>query len=161
MLIMVKEIKGEKTAAVYGIFMVLIILGFLFVVAYLVFILIYNASSGNFADNTIIQTLITFATTVVVGTWINKRLERYNMKEAERNKIRNEVCLKLIDLSGIVLSKYRTTKEKEIANEMIRNENIKVKLYFTDEVVISINRFLKETNEQNYNLMTNELKKTI
>jgi len=158
---MVKEIKGEKTAAVYGVTMMIVILTFFGVILYLIYTLIDNASRGNFTDNSIIQALITFATTVVAGTLINKNLERRNTKDAERNKIRNDISLKLIDLSGIALSKHRTEKEKEIAIEMIGNENIKVKLFFNDEVVLAVNSFLEKPNSQSYNLMTDILKKYI
>lgn len=129
-------------------------------VAYLIYDLIIKLSVKDFSNNTVIQALITLITTVFIGGYFSKWLEHKNLKKIELYKIQTSMSLKIIDLGSILLRH----KENLTAREMLIDESIKVKLYFPDSVLKSINEFI-ESNDENsvlkYNIMINELRKNI
>ncbi|WP_416150230.1 hypothetical protein ACM26V_04375 [Salipaludibacillus sp. HK11] len=114
------------------------------------------ASTNQFADNTILQILLTLIFSVIIGSYLTKKFERKNQKELEIFKIRNKIVLTIVDLAGMIISRKDSKKEKAL--ELLHNENVKVKLYFDDSMVKYVNDFLEKQSESSYHSLVNILK---
>lgn len=155
---MSNEIKDDKIGCIYGISMFLVLFGFIGFVIYLLYVLISKASSGEFTDITLLQAMLTAVFSVLGGTLLSKKLEERNAKSSELFKIRSNIGLKIIDLGGLILCSNEIAEINKAVNLLI-NENVKVKIFFDDEVVKAINYFLEKKSPSAYEAMTDKLKK--
>ncbi|MGG4107985.1 hypothetical protein AAXB25_29260 [Paenibacillus lautus] len=152
-----KERKTIKlTGYFYGIILFLIVFGVAAFSVYLVYLLVVKASTNQFADTTVLQAMLTLIISVLIGTILTKSLESRNAKRLEVFKIRKDVSIN-INLSGVLLSSDES--EKQRAFEILHNENMKVKLFFDDETVRAVKKFLEEKSLSSYEEMTDMLKK--
>lgn len=150
----------KKGYWVYSIVAIICGFGLFGFLAYLVHDLIIKLSVKDFSNNTVIQALITLIITVFIGGYYSKWLENRNAKKVELYKIQTSISLNIIDLSSILLR----NKDDSKARDMLINESIKVKLYFPDSVLKTINDFIQSDDESSvlqYNIMIDELRKNI
>ncbi len=138
-----------------------IILGFSLFgwLGYLIYDLIIKLSEKDFSNNTVVQALITLVVTVFIGGYFSKWLELKNTKKIELYKIRTEISLKIIDLA----SEFYYIQDKNIKNLLIA-ESSKVKLYFDDEVLKNLNKYLesnKKDRNDKYEILINSLRKNV
>ena len=129
---------------------------------FLIYDLILKLSQKDFSNNTTIQALISLIITVFLGGYFSKWLERRNAKKLEIFKIQRDIALKIIDYSSIL---YNHPDRIE-AKELLIAESIKVKLFFDDETLKTINEFIKELDDNQkrqslYSLLSDQLKKAI
>ncbi|MCA9385862.1 hypothetical protein KC717_04400 [Candidatus Dojkabacteria bacterium] len=158
---MAKEIRNESISCLYGIgMMALFVLFFAFII-YLVYSLISKAALGEFQDTQIIQATIGFIISVLGGTVIAKNLENRNNKQLEYLKIKNEIALRLIDLTSVVLRGNTKDKTKKDAIDLIQVEGIKAKLYMGDDALKLINDFIDKPNSRTHKLLNNELRNQV
>ena len=127
--------------------------------AYLLYDLIVKLATTEISNDTLIQSLITLIITVFIGGYFSKGLEQRNNKKLETYKVQKEVALNIIDLMGMIVN----NKNKEQAIQLLIVESYKVKLFFDDELLKSINNFCQEKDTSKYNLyyidITDKLKK--
>lgn len=150
----------KKGYWVYSIVAIICGFGLFGFLAYLVHDLIIKLSVKDFSNNTVIQALITLIITVFIGGYYSKWLENRNAKKVELYKIQTSISLNIIDLSSILLR----NKDDSKARDMLINESIKVKLYFPDSVLKTINDSIQSDDESSvlqYNIMIDELRKNI
>lgn len=151
------EKKGYWVYSIVAIISGLVFFGFL---AYLIYDLVIKLSVKDFSNNTVVQAFITLITTVFIGGYFSKWLENRNAKKIELYKIQTSISLKIIDLASILLRH----RDDSNARDMLIDESIKVKLYFPDSVLKSINDFIQSDDENSalqYNIMIDELRKNI
>jgi len=148
----------------YWIYSILTIIFFVCLFAFggwLIYDLVLKLADKDFSNNTVIQALITLIVTVFIGGYFSKRLEFGNNKKLELYKIQTAISLKLIDLSS---EYYRNFDNKTIKSLLIF-ESSKVKLYFKDEVLVELNRFIETKKEKdlinNFNQLMDKLKSNI
>ena len=121
--------------------------------------MIIKLSEKDFSNNTVVQALITLVVTVFIGGYFSKWLELKNTKKIELYKIRTEISLKIIDLA----SEFYYIQDKNIKNLLIA-ESSKVKLYFDDEVLKNLNKYLesnKKDRNDKYEILINSLRKNV
>lgn len=147
----------KLTGYFYGIILFLIVFGVAAFSIYLVYLLVVKASTNQFADTTVLQAMLTLIISVLIGTILTKSLESRNAKRLEVFKIKKDVSINIINLSGVLLSSDESEKQK--AFEILHNENMKVKLFFDDETVRAVKKFLEEKTLSSYGEMTDMLKK--
>ncbi len=125
---------------------------------WLIYDLILKLSNQDFSNNTVVQALITLIITVFIGGYFSKWLEIRNHKKLELYKIRTSISLKIIDLATILYYHPESTEAKEL----LIAESHKVKLYFNDDLLKSLNQFMCEEDKgQYYDKVIDELKKNI
>ena len=121
--------------------------------------MIVKLATTEISNDTLIQSLITLIITVFIGGYFSKGLEQRNNKKLETYKVQKEVALNIIDLMGMIVN----NKNKEQAIQLLIVESYKVKLFFDDELLKSINNFCQEKDTSKYNLyyidITDKLKK--
>ena len=150
--------ENKKGYYVYS--CVAIVLGFALFgyFAWLIYDLILKLSEQDFSNNTVVQALITLIVTVFIGGYFSKWLEIRNHKKLELYKIRTSISLKIVDLVTIL---YHHPESIE-AKELLIAESHKVKLYFNDDLLKNLNRFICEDDKgQYYDRIIDELKKNI
>lgn len=150
---------GYWVYSIIAIFMGFSLFGFW---GYLIYDLILKLSEKDFSNNTVIQALISLIVTVFLGGYFSKWLERRNAKKLEIFKIRRDIALKIIDYSSILYNHPDSIEAKEL----LIAESIKVKLFFNDETLKTINEFIKELDHNQkrqdlYSLLSDRLKKAI
>lgn len=153
--------ENKKGYWIYSIIVVIIGFAFFAFFIYLIYDLVIKLADKDFSNNTVIQALITLITTVFIGGFFSKWLENRNAKKLELYKIQTTISLKIIDLSSILLNNNVNNDE---IRDMLITESIKVKLYFPDSVLKSLNNFLQSNESEiyeNYNIMIEELRKNI
>ncbi|MFR8100345.1 MAG: hypothetical protein ACLU76_10085 [Ruminococcus bicirculans (ex Wegman et al. 2014)] len=153
--------ENKKGYWIYSIIAVIIGFAFFAFFVYLIYDLIIKLADKDFSNNTVIQALITLITTVFIGGYFSKWLENRNAKKLELYKIQTTISLKIIDLSSILLNNNVNNDE---IRDMLITESIKVKLYFPDSVLKSLNNFLQSNESEiykNYDIMIEELRKNI
>lgn len=151
------EKKGYWVYSIVAIISGLVFFGFL---AYLIYDLIIKLSVKDFSNNTVVQAFITLITTVFIGGYFSKWLENRNAKKIELYKIQTSISLNIINLSSSLF----WNRDNSEVREMLVNESIKVKLYFPDSVLKSLNDFIQSDDENShllYNKMIDELRKNI
>jgi hypothetical protein len=148
--------QNGKGYYVYSTIVAIIGFTFLFLFAFLIYDLILKLSTEGFGDKTIIQSILTIIGTVFLGGFFTKNLEYKNCRKLEAFKTQKEVALRIIDLSGLILS---NDENKEQAVIILKNENFKVKLFFDDKLVSLINTFLQNSEANTYNQIVDSLKK--
>lgn len=150
----------KKGYWIYSIIAVILGMGLIAFIVYLIYDLIIKLSAQDFSNNTVVQALITLFITVFAGGYFSKWLENKNAKKLELYKIQTTISLNIIDLSSILMYDNTNTKAR---NELIK-ESVKVKLYFPDTVLQSLNTFLQSNENEltpNYNEMIEQLRKSI
>lgn len=150
--------KNNKGYWIYSIVAIIFGIGLFALVAYLIYDLIIKLSEKDFSNNTVIQALITLIITVFLGGYFSKWLERRNTKKLELLKIQNEIALTLVDLSSAMIY----SPDDELIRQSIVKESSKVKLYFDDETLRTLNDFIKAENKKEfYDPLIDCLKKKI
>ena len=138
--------KKNKGYWIYSIVAIIVGMGLFAFFAYLIYDLIIKLSEKDFSNNTVIQALITLIITVFLGGYFSKWLERRNTKKLELLKIQNKIALTLIDLSSAMIY----SPDDELIRQAIVKESSKVKLYFDDETLKTLNDFIKAENKKEY-----------
>lgn len=100
----------------------------------------------SFSNKTVVQALITLIITVFNGGYFTKWLEYRNYRKLELYKIKRDIVLKIFDYTTIL---YHHLECHE-AREMLITESCKVKLYFDDTLLLSLNNFISEKNKKAY-----------
>lgn len=150
--------KNNKGYWIYSIVAIIFGIGLFALVAYLIYDLIIKLSEKDFSNNTVIQALITLIITVFLGGYFSKWLERRNTKKLELLKIQNEIALTLVDLSSAMIY----SPDDELIRQSIVKESSKVKLYFDDETLRTLNDYIKAENKKEfYDPLIDCLKKKI
>lgn len=150
----------KKGYWIYSIVAIIVGMALFAFIGYLIYDLIIKLAYKDFSNNTVIQALITLIITVFIGGYFSKWLELRNTKKIELYKIQTNISLVLIDLA----SEYTRDIKNDNIRSLLINESIKVKLYFSDSVLKALNNFInasKENIAENYNLLTEELRKNI
>ena len=128
-------------------------------VGYLIYDLVIKLSEKDFSNNTVVQALITLIITVFIGGYFSKWLERHNAKKLCLYQTRIDISLKLINLSSEF---YRD--QNDLLKNMLIFESSKVKLFFNDDTLICLNKFIESNKEDmlnNYNSLIDKLKENI
>lgn len=138
--------KKNKGYWIYSIVAIIVGMGLFAFFAYLIYDLIIKLSEKDFSNNTVIQALITLIITVFLGGYFSKWLERRNTKKLELLKIQNEIALTLVDLSSAMIY----SPDDELIRQVIVKESSKVKLYFDDETLKTLNNFIEAENKKEF-----------
>ena len=157
--------ENKKGYWIYSVIAIIVGMGLFAFWAYLIYDLILKLAKQDLSNNTMIQSLITLVTTVFLGGYFSKWLERRNAKKLEVFKIQKDIALKVIDYVTILYYHPDNTSVKEL----LVAESIKVKLYFDDETLKILNEFIKSTESvsfdviktQLYDNVSNQLKKVV
>lgn len=150
--------ETQKGYWIYSVIAIIFGMGLFAFFAYLLYDLIVKLATTEISNDTLIQSLITLIITVFIGGYFSKGLEQRNNKKLETYKVQKEVALNIIDLMGMIVH----NNNKEQAIQLLIVESYKVKLFFNDELLKSINNFCQEKDTSKYNLyyidITNKLK---
>lgn len=151
--------ETQKGYWIYSVIAIIFGMGLFAFFAYLLYNLIVKLATTEISNDTLIQSLITLIITVFIGGYFSKELEQRNNKKLETYKVQKEVALNIIDLMGMIVH----NNNKEQAIQLLIVESYKVKLFFDDELLKSINNFCQEEDTSKYNLyyidITDKLKK--
>lgn len=151
--------ETKKGYWIYSVIAIIFGMGLFAFFAYLLYDLIVKLATTEISNDTLIQSLITLIITVFIGGYFSKGLEQRNNKKLETYKVQKEVALNIIDLMGMIVN----NNNKEQAIQLLIVESYKVKLFFDDELLKSINNFCQEKDTSKYNLyyidITDKLKK--
>ena len=151
--------ETQKGYWIYSVIAIIFGMGLFAFFAYLLYDLIVKLTTTEISNDTLIQSLITLIITVFIGGYFSKGLEQRNNKKLETYKVQKEIALNIINLMGMIL--YNNNKEQAI--KLLIVESYKVKLFFDDDLLTSINNFCQEKNTSKYNTyyvdITNKLKK--
>lgn len=132
---------------------------------YLLYDLVLKLSEKDFSNNTVVQALFSLVTTVFLGGYFTKLLERKNAKQLEVFKAQKDISLAVINYATALY--YHP--DNESVKELLKAETTKVKLYFDNEVLKAIIAFIdsinkNESQEQKdilYENLSTQLKKSI
>lgn len=150
--------ENKKGYWVYSIFTIGFFIALFGFLAYLIYDLIIKLAEKDFSNNTVVQALITLIITVFIGGYFSKYLERRNSIKLELSKIRNEIALRIVDYSSMLI---HHPDNEEIQNLLIA-ESSKVKLYFDDETLKKLNEFIEcDDKKICYNPLINQLKNAL
>ena len=157
--------ENKKGYWIYSTIVAIIAFGLFGFWGYLIYDLVIKLSEQDFSNNTVVQALFSLVTTVFLGGYFTKILERRNAKKLEVFKVRKDISLTIIDYATALY--YHPENEK--IKELLKAEAIKVKLYFNNEVLKAINTFIdaiendvsKEQKDDLYERLSTQLKKTI
>lgn len=138
--------ENKKGYYIYCCVVVIFGMGLLAFWGWLIYDIIIKLSKQDFSNNTVVQALITLIITVFIGGYFSKWLEYRNYKKLELYKIKSDIALKIIDYTTIL---YHHPECQE-AREMLIAESCKVKLYFDDTLLLSLNNFISEQNKETY-----------
>lgn len=152
----------------YWIFSIIAVIFGMFLFAfwgYLIYDLILKLSEKDFSNNTVVQALFSLVTTVFLGGYFTKLLERKNAKKLEVFKVQKDISLAVIDYATALY--YHP--ENEQIKELLKAETTKVKLYFDNEILKSIIAFInsidnnesKEQRDSLYENLSTQLKKSM
>lgn len=126
---------------------------------FLVYDLVLKLADKDFSNNTVIQALITLIITVFIGGYFSKWLEYKNSKKNKVYNTRIDISLEIINLA----SDYYRNRSEKIRNILIF-ESAKVKLFFDDETLKSMNEFIESKDKNiidNYNILIDNLKRNL
>ena len=157
--------NNKKGYWIYSIVAIIIGMGLFAFWGYLIYDLILKLSEKDFSNNTVVQALFSLVTTVFLGGYFTKLLERKNAIKLEVFKVQKDISLSVIDYATILY--YHP--ENERAKELLKAETTKVKLYFDNEVLQSILDFInsidknpkQEQKDILYEKLSTQLKKSI
>ena len=157
--------ENKKGYWVYSVVAIIIGMSLFGFWGYLIYDLVIKLSEKDFSNNTVVQALISLVVTVFLGGYFSKWLERKNAKKLEIFKVQRDISLKVIDYATTLYYQPENSKFQEL----LKAESIKIKLFFDDETLNSVNQFLiaiEQRSPQNnletlYDTLTNQLKKAI
>lgn len=152
--------ENKKGYWIYSTIVVIFSISFFAYALWLICYLIYKLSTAPITNGIILQSIVTLFMTVILGGYFSKWLEHRNAKKLELYKIRTAISLSVIDLAS---EYYHHKNEIEIRNQLI-SESSKVKLYFDNEVLISLNEYLSSEEIEllsKYEELINKLKSGI
>lgn len=151
--------ETQKGYWIYSVIAIIISIGLFAFLAYLLYDLIIKLATTEISNGTLIQSLITLIITVFIGGYFSKNLEHRNSKRLETYKVQKDIALNIIDLMGMIVHNIN----KEQATQLLIVESYKVKLFFDDELLKTINNFCQEKDSNKYNSyyidVTDKLKK--
>ena len=112
---------------------------------YLIYDLVIKLSEKDFSNNTVVQALFSLVTTVFLGGYFTKILERKNAKKLELFKTQRDISLVVVDYATAL---YYHPEDKRV-KELLKAETTKIKLYFNNEVLKALILFITamENNE--------------
>lgn len=148
--------ENKKGYWIYSIVAIVVIVGMLSFIGYLIYDLIIKLADKDLSNNTVVQALITLIITVFIGGYFSKSLEYRNSKKIQLHKTRTDIALQFIELA----SEYYRKRNMEIKSMLIF-ESAKVKLFFDDETLKKMNKFIESSDENiidNYNSLIDSLK---
>ena len=152
--------ENKKGYWVYSVFAVIFGMGLLAFLGWLIYNLVVKLATTDITNDTVIQSLFTLVITVFIGGYFSKDLEHKNTKKLELYKIQTKISLNIIDLAS---EYYRHPENDEIKHLLICESN-KVKLYFNDDVLKSLNLFIgfeEGTRVKLYNDLMDKLRDSI
>ncbi len=157
--------ENKKGYWIYSCVAIMIGMGLFAFLGYLVYDLILKLSEKDFSNNTVIQALITLIITVFIGGYFSKWLEHRNTRKAQLFEIKKDVSITIIDHA----SNLYHHSDNIVSLEVLFAASSKVKLYFNDETLKSLNTYIKRVTDGSdkenltdaYNLLIDELKKNI
>lgn len=156
--------ENKKGYWIYSVVAIIVGMSLFAFWGYLIYDLVLKLSEKDFSNNTVVQALFSLVTTVFLGGYFTKVLERRNAKKLEVFKVQRNISLKVIDYATILY--YHP--ENENIKELLIAESIKVKLYFNDEVLKTLNDFINiidgingEQKDTLYENLAEQLRKAI
>ena len=157
--------ENKKGYLIYSVIAIVIGMSLFAFWGYLLYDLVLKLSEKDFSNNTVVQALFSLVTTVFLGGYFTKILERRNAKKLEVFKVQKDISLKVIDYAT---SLYYHPENLQV-KELLIAETIKVKLYFDDDVLKATNEFIKSLDaiqgngqkDTTYENLANQLKKAI
>lgn len=156
--------ENKKGYWIYSVVAIIVGMSLFAFWGYLIYDLVLKLSEKDFSNNTVVQALFSLVTTVFLGGYFTKVLERRNAKKLEVFKVQRDISLKVIDYATILY--YHP--ENENIKELLIAESVKVKLYFNDEVLKTINDFINIVDDTNgeqkdtlYENLAEQLRKAI
>lgn len=151
--------ETQKGYWIYSVIAVIFGMGLFAFFAYLLYDLIIKLTTTDISNDTLIQSLITLIITVFIGGYFSKGLEQRNNKKLETYKVQKDIALNIINLMGMIVH----NNNREEAIHLLIVESYKVKLFFDDELLKTINNFCQESDSNKYNNyyidITDKLKK--
>lgn len=148
--------ENKKGYWIYSIVAIIVGMALFAFIGYLIYDLILKFADKDFSNNTVVQALITLIITVFIGGYFSKWLEHRNSKKNKIYETRIDISLRVIDLA----SEYYRNRSSEI-KYMLIFESAKVKLFFEDETLKRMNKFIESNDENiidNYNYLIDNLK---
>ena len=157
--------ENKKGYWIYSVIAIVIGMSLFAFWGYLLYDLVLKLSEKDFSNNTVVQALFSLVTTVFLGGYFTKILERRNAKKLEVFKVQKDISLKVIDYATVLYYHPENVQVKEL----LIAETIKVKLYFDDDVLKATNEFIKSLDaiqgngqkDATYENLANQLKKAI
>lgn len=157
--------ENKKGYWIYSVIAIVIGMSLFAFWGYLLYDLVLKLSEKDFSNNTVVQALFSLVTTVFLGGYFTKILERRNAKKLEVFKVQKDISLKVIDYATVLYYHPENVQVKEL----LIAETIKVKLYFDDDVLKATNEFIKSLDaiqgngqkDTTYENLANQLKKAI
>lgn len=157
--------ESKKGYWIYSSIAVIIGMSLFGFLGYLTYDLVLKLSEKDFSNNTVIQALITLFVTVFLGGYFSKWLEQKNAKQLEVFRIQREIAIKIIDYATVLYYHPAAQREKEL----LKAESIKVKIFFDDSTLKTINQYLIAVEQSSfdnekgtiYDKLADQLKKVI
>ena len=157
--------ESKKGYWIYSSIAVIIGMSLFGFLGYLIYDLVLKLSEKDFSNNTVIQALITLFVTVFLGGYFSKWLEQKNAKQLEVFRIQREIAIKIIDYATVLYYHPAAQREKEL----LKAESIKVKIFFDDSTLKTINQYLIAVEQSSfdnekgtiYDKLADQLKKVI
>lgn len=143
----------------YGIGMMMLFLLFFGGIAYIVYDLILQASTGKFSDLTLVTQVTTIFLTVIIGNYIAKKYEGKNNLKLDLQKSKKEIAFNIINLAGDILIDKSTDKALE-AQMALNIEIQKARLLFNEKTINLLNEFYNDPNNNNLEKVVVEMKKS-
>lgn len=147
---MKEEQKGYWIYSIFAIILGMSLMGF---IVYLFYDLIIKLTTTEITNETLVQSFITLIITVFAGGYFSENLKQKSNKKLEKFKIQQEIALNIIDFMGMIV----LGDNIERAKQLLINESYKVKLFFDDEILKSINIFCNEKNKEKYSIHYNNI----
>ena len=157
--------ENKKGYWIYSVIAIVIGMSLFAFWGYLLYDLVLKLSEKDFSNNTVVQALFSLVTTVFLGGYFTKILERRNEITLDVFKVQKDISLKVIDYATALYYHPENVQVKEL----LIAETIKVKLYFDDDVLKATNEFIKSLDaiqgngqkDTTYENLANQLKKAI
>lgn len=149
--------KKDNAQYWYGIGMVFIFLFFFAFVVYLVYTLIVKAANNEFSNVALIQSIGSLFFTVVIGTVFSKNLDKRNARQSEIHKIKVDVAEKFVLIGTVLLME----PDNDEANKNYVFLQVRAKLFFKDEVLIQMNKFIKTKAQPEFDNIVELMRKEI
>lgn len=145
-----EEKKGYWIYSIFAIIFGMSLMGF---IVYLFYDLIIKLTTTEITNETLVQSFITLIITVFAGGYFSENLKQKSNKNLEKFKVQQKIALNIIDFMGMIVRGDNI----ETAKQLLINESYKVKLFFDDEILKSINAFCTEKNKEKYSIHYNNI----